>query len=69
TETRFWMGDLSIHMFDVGRQHSERKKWIHFFESVTSIIFCTALSEFDQVLEDERRLVRVCSFSAWVPWK
>lgn len=49
TETRFNMGQLSIHMFDVGGQRSERKKWIHCFESVTSIIFCTALSEYDQV--------------------
>jgi hypothetical protein len=37
-------------MFDVGGQRSERKKWIHCFESVTSIIFCTALSEYDQGL-------------------
>ncbi|KAJ6610862.1 G-protein alpha subunit [Mycena sp. CBHHK59/15] len=59
TETRFWMGDLSIHMFDVGGQRSERKKWIHCFESVTSIIFCTALSEYDQVLEEERRVNRM----------
>jgi len=29
TETRFNMGQLSIHMFDVGGQRSERKKWIH----------------------------------------
>lgn len=49
SETRFHMGQLSIHMFDVGGQRSERKKWIHCFESVTSIIFCTALSEYDQV--------------------
>ncbi|KAJ3476067.1 hypothetical protein NLI96_g11417 [Meripilus lineatus] len=48
TETRFTLGPLSIHMFDVGGQRSERKKWIHCFESVTSIIFCTALSEYDQ---------------------
>lgn len=34
TETRFNMGQLSIHMFDVGGQRSERKKWIHCFESV-----------------------------------
>ncbi|KAH7909587.1 guanine nucleotide binding protein, alpha subunit [Hygrophoropsis aurantiaca] len=53
TETRFNMGQLSIHMFDVGGQRSERKKWIHCFESVTSIIFCTALSEYDQVLLEE----------------
>lgn len=54
TETRFTMGQLSIHMFDVGGQRSERKKWIHCFESVTSIIFCTALSEYDQVLLEEK---------------
>ncbi|KAA8651820.1 guanine nucleotide-binding protein subunit alpha gpaB [Aspergillus tanneri] len=52
-ETRFSMGQLSIHMFDVGGQRSERKKWIHCFENVTSIIFCVALSEYDQVLLEE----------------
>jgi len=60
TETRFPMGQLSIHMVDVGGQRSERKKWIHNFESVTSIIFCTALSEYDQVLLEERNQVRKC---------
>jgi hypothetical protein len=45
-------------MFDVGGQRSERKKWIHYFESVTSIIFCTALSEYDQVLLEESKTVR-----------
>ncbi|ORY03003.1 G protein alpha subunit [Basidiobolus meristosporus CBS 931.73] len=52
-ETRFNMGQLNIHMFDVGGQRSERKKWIHCFEAVTSIIFCVALSEYDQVLLEE----------------
>lgn len=52
-ETRFSMGSLGIHMFDVGGQRSERKKWIHCFEAVTSIIFCVALSEYDQVLLEE----------------
>ncbi|EPE31074.1 P-loop containing nucleoside triphosphate hydrolase [Glarea lozoyensis ATCC 20868] len=52
-ETRFTMGSLSIHMFDVGGQRSERKKWIHCFENVTSIIFCVALSEYDQCLLEE----------------
>ncbi|KAJ7788204.1 guanine nucleotide binding protein, alpha subunit, partial [Mycena olivaceomarginata] len=32
----------------------EPRKWIHCFESVTSIIFCTALSDYDQVLTEER---------------
>jgi guanine nucleotide-binding protein G(i) subunit alpha len=56
-ETRFSMGQLSIHMFDVGGQRSERKKWIHCFENVTSIIFCVALSEYDQVLLEENSQV------------
>ena len=48
-------------MFDVGGQRSERKKWIHCFENVTSIIFCVALSEYDQVLLEESN--QVCE--AW----
>lgn len=47
-------------MFDVGGQRSERKKWIHCFENVTSIIFCVALSEYDQVLLEESNQVRQC---------
>jgi guanine nucleotide-binding protein G(i) subunit alpha len=45
-------------MFDVGGQRSERKKWIHCFENVTSIIFCVALSEYDQSLLEESNQVR-----------
>lgn len=52
-------------MFDVGGQRSERKKWIHCFENVTSIIFCVALSEYDQVLLEESSQVRI---PAWSPW-
>ncbi|KAI8370443.1 heterotrimeric G protein alpha subunit A [Radiomyces spectabilis] len=59
TETRFSMGELSVHMFDVGGQRSERKKWIHCFESVTSIMFCVALSEYNQVLLEESRQNRM----------
>lgn len=54
---RFDMGPLSIHMFDVGGQRSERKKWIHCFEAVTSIIFCVALSEYDQGLLEAKTTV------------
>ncbi|KAH9014754.1 G-protein alpha subunit [Lactarius pseudohatsudake] len=59
TETRFPMGQLSIRMVDVGGQRLQRKKWIHNFESVTSIIFCTALSEYNQVLLEERNQNRM----------
>lgn len=39
-----------LRMVDVGGQRSERRKWIHCFENVTSIIFLVALSEYDQIL-------------------
>ncbi|KAJ7219755.1 guanine nucleotide binding protein, alpha subunit [Mycena rebaudengoi] len=45
-----------IRIIDVGGQRSERKKWIHFFENVTSVLFCTALSEYDEVLLEDRRV-------------
>ncbi|RVD81648.1 uncharacterized protein DFL_009501 [Arthrobotrys flagrans] len=54
TETTFVIGDLTYRMFDVGGQRSERKKWIHCFENVTTILFLVAISEYDQLLfEDE----------------
>ncbi|KAK9455453.1 guanine nucleotide binding protein, alpha subunit [Dipodascopsis uninucleata] len=54
TETTFVMGSLTYRMFDVGGQRSERKKWIHCFENVTTVLFLAAISEYDQMLfEDE----------------
>lgn len=58
-ETRFTIEKTSFHMFDVGGQRSERKKWIHCFESVKSIIFCVSLSEYDQVLLEESKQNRM----------
>eukprot|EP01084_Bolivina_argentea_P231396 390249_1 len=44
----------TFHIFDVGGQKSERKKWIHCFESVTAMIFVVSLSCYDEVMfEDE----------------
>lgn len=40
-------------VFDVGGQRSERRKWIHCFDNVESIIFITAVSEYDQVLFED----------------
>lgn len=49
-------------LFDVGGQRSERKKWIHCFEDVTAIIFCVAMSEYDQVLHEDETTVIFCSY-------
>ncbi|KAI3803208.1 hypothetical protein L1987_31357 [Smallanthus sonchifolius] len=43
-------------LYDVGGQRNERRKWIHLFDGVTAVIFCAAISEYDQTLfEDENR--------------
>lgn len=49
-EYPFDLETIIFRMVDVGGQRSERRKWIHCFENVTSIMFLVALSEYDQVL-------------------
>eukprot|EP00039_Didymoeca_costata_P019163 m.336477 g.336477 ORF g.336477 m.336477 type:complete len:365 (+) comp17864_c0_seq1:198-1292(+) len=51
--------NILFRMIDVGGQRSERKKWIHCFESVTSIVFIVACSEFDQVLAEDHSCNRM----------
>jgi hypothetical protein len=53
-------------LFDVGGQRSERKKWIHCFEDVTAIIFCVAMSEYDQVLHEDETTVQQFSHHSYL---
>lgn len=55
-------------MFDVGGQRSERRKWIHCFDAVSSIVFCVALSEYDQVLLEETKQVIHCHMVCSNEW-
>jgi guanine nucleotide-binding protein subunit alpha len=61
-------------LYDVGGQRNERRKWIHLFEGVTAVIFCAAISEYDQILfEDEtkNRMMETKELFDWVlkqPW-
>jgi guanine nucleotide-binding protein G(q) subunit alpha len=58
-EYPFDLENIIFRMVDVGGQRSERRKWIHCFENVTSIMFLAALSEYDQVLvesDNENRM-------------
>ena len=46
-------------IIDVGGQRTERKKWIHSFENVNTLLFFASLSEFDQKLEEDPRVNRM----------
>ncbi|KAF7310194.1 Heterotrimeric G-protein alpha subunit 4 [Mycena indigotica] len=54
TETRFRLGEKDMIMVDVGGQKSERRKWIHCFQDVTSILFVVSLSGYDQCMVEDR---------------
>ncbi|GAA5879445.1 hypothetical protein JCM16303_003206 [Sporobolomyces ruberrimus] len=48
-----------LRVFDVGGQRSERKKWIHCFDSVVILIFVVAISEYDQTLYEDESVNRL----------
>ena len=58
TETTFSLRDHEMLMVDVGGQKSERRKWIHCFQDVTSILFLVSLSGYDQCLVEDKDAVR-----------
>jgi len=52
-EKVFKVHTQEFRFLDVGGQRNERKKWLHCFDNVTSIMFVAAISEYDQVLFEE----------------
>eukprot|EP01083_Nonionella_stella_P079283 217405_1 len=57
-EEHLTIKETKFHIFDVGGQRNERKKWIHCFENVTAVIFVASLSCYDEyLLEDDAILV------------
>lgn len=70
--SKCWMSGVTFHALHLcvhgcsrmqpSGQRSERRKWIHCFEGVTAIIFCVAMSEYDQTLrEDPTKVI-------WMLW-
>jgi len=51
---RFLLGGQPYLIYDVGGQRSERRKWLPLFDHVTAIVFVAAISEYDQVVAEDR---------------
>lgn len=53
-ETQFLCEGFMFRLFDVGGQRGERKKWIHCFDNARAIMFVASLTEYDQMLKEDR---------------
>ncbi|KAJ1085912.1 hypothetical protein NDU88_006036 [Pleurodeles waltl] len=51
----FCVNKTNLRIVDVGGQKSERRKWIHSFQNVNSLMFLASLSEYDQRLEENNK--------------
>lgn len=49
---------ISLRIIDVGGQRGHRKKWMPHFDDVTCVIFITSLSEFNEMLWEDRNMNR-----------
>ncbi|KAF2071505.1 hypothetical protein CYY_007183 [Polysphondylium violaceum] len=65
-ETEFTVDSINFKLLDVGGQKNERRKWIHYFEDVKTIIFCVALGDYDMnLVEDEEQNRMHDSLKLW----
>jgi len=51
--------EIPFRVIDVGGQRSERRKWLHCFDSVDAVLFCVSMSEYDQVLREDDKQKRM----------
>merc|ERR1711974_423653 len=52
-EIKFTVNKKQYMLVDVGGQRNERKKWLHCFQEVTAVIYCSAMNEYDMLLEED----------------
>ena len=50
---------IAFEMYDVAGQRNQRKKWIHCFEGVTSIIFVASLTDYNSKLTEDENTNRM----------
>ena len=58
-ETQFFVKQVNFHIFDVGGQRDQRKKWIQCFNQVTAIIFVVDISSFNMTIREDGKVNRL----------
>jgi GTPase SAR1 family protein len=58
-ETKFCTHGINFHIFDVGGQRDQRKKWIQCFDDVTAIIFVADISSFHKTIVEDNSTNRL----------
>jgi len=58
-EAEFVFDKMLFKVIDVGGQRSERRKWIHCFSQVTSVLFCASLCDYCQKLRENSNINRM----------
>lgn len=58
-ETNFFVKKVNFHIFDVGGQRDQRRKWIQCFNQVTAIIFIVDISSFNMTLREDHNVNRL----------
>ncbi len=62
----FSISDVRLRILDVGGQRNERRKWLHCFEDVTSVVFVVSLGDYNQRLfEDSSQNRLVEALAIW----
>jgi len=58
-EIPFKIQTYNFKIIDIGGQRSERRKWISIFDRVKAVIFCTSMSEYNQLLYEDESVGRM----------
>lgn len=51
--------EMIMTIIDVGGERSERKKWLHCFESVNAVLFVASLAEYDLYVPEDPETIRM----------
>jgi len=58
-EAEFVFDRRIFRFVDVGGQRSQRRKWIHCFDDVSAVLYCSSLTEYDLALREDPRINRL----------